>query len=70
MYSDKSKKQNRFSIFKLLSIFVLFILLGFTTNIYLNSQYESLTSSFYNNFNNSLFIYWITKLQINYKKRN
>ena len=55
MYSDKSKKQNRFSIFKLLSIFVLFILLGFTTNIYLNSQYESLTSSFYNNFNNYNF---------------
>ena len=55
MYSDKSKKQNRFSIFKLLSIFVLFILLGFTTNIYLNSRYESLTSSFYNNFNNYNF---------------
>lgn len=55
MYSDKSKKQNRFSIFKLLSIFVLFILLGFTTNIYLNSQYESLTSSFYNEFNNYNF---------------
>lgn len=55
MYSNKSKKQNRFPIFKLLSIFVLLILLGFTANIYLNSQYELLTSSFYNEFNNYNF---------------
>ncbi|MDV4151683.1 L,D-transpeptidase [Clostridium sp. AL.422] len=55
MYSNKSKKKNRFSIFKLLSIFLLLVLLGFTANIYLNSQYESLTSKFYNNFNNYEF---------------
>ena len=51
MYSNKSKKQNRFSIFKLFSIFLLLILLGFTANIYLSSQYESLISNFYNKFN-------------------
>lgn len=55
MYSNKSKKQNRFSILKLFSIFVLLILLGFTANIYLNSQYKSLTSNFYNKFNNYEF---------------
>lgn len=55
MYSNKSKKQNRFSIFKLFSIFVFLILLGFTANIYLNSQYKSLTSNFYNKFNNYEF---------------
>ena len=55
MYSNKSKKKNRFSIFKFLSIFVLLILLGFTANIYLDSQYESLTYSFYNKFNNYEF---------------
>lgn len=51
MYSDKSKKKNRFSIFKLFSIFLLLILLGFTANIYFNSQYEELTSEFYSSFN-------------------
>ena len=55
MYSNKSKKKNRFSIFKLLSLFLLLILLGFTADIYLNSQYEMLTSKFYNNFNNYEF---------------
>ncbi|MGG7059638.1 L,D-transpeptidase [Clostridium nigeriense] len=55
MYSNKSKKHNRFSFFKLFSIFVLLILLGFTANIYLNSQYELLTSNFYNEFNNYNF---------------
>lgn len=55
MYSNKSKKHNRFSFFKMISIFVLLILLGFTANIYLNSQYESLTSNFYNEFNNYKF---------------
>lgn len=55
MYSNKSKKQNRFSVFKLFSIFVFLILLGFTANIYLNSQYKSLTSNFYNKFNNYEF---------------
>ncbi len=55
MYSNKSKKQNRFSIFKLFSIFLLLILLGFTSNIYLNSQYKELTSQFYNNFNSHEF---------------
>ena len=55
MYSNKSKKQNRFSIFKLLSIFLLLMLLGFTSNIYLNSQYELLISSFYNKFNSYEF---------------
>ncbi len=55
MYSNKSKKKNRFSIFKFLSFFLLLILLGFTADIYLNSQYEMLTSKFYNNFNNYEF---------------
>lgn len=55
MYSNKSKKKNRFSIFKFLSIFVLLILLGFTANVYLDSKYESLTYSFYNKFNNYEF---------------
>ncbi len=55
MYSNKSKKRNRFSIFKLFSFFLLLILLGFTANIYLNSQYQELTSEFYNNFNNHDF---------------
>ncbi|MGG7144491.1 L,D-transpeptidase family protein [Clostridium nigeriense] len=55
MYSNKSKKHNRFSFFKLFSIFVLLILLGFTANVYLNSQYELLTSNFYNEFNNYNF---------------
>ena len=55
MYSNKSKKKNRFSIFKFLSFFLLLILLGFTADIYLNSQYEILTSKFYNNFNKLIF---------------
>lgn len=55
MYSNKSKKRNRFSIFKLFSIFLLLILLGFTANIYLNSRYKELTSEFYNSFNNHEF---------------
>ncbi|MBE6054976.1 MAG: L,D-transpeptidase [Clostridium sartagoforme] len=55
MYSNKSKKQNRFSVFKLLSIFLFPILLGFTANIYLSSQYEYLTSEFYNTFNSYKF---------------
>ncbi|MCF0147088.1 MAG: L,D-transpeptidase [Clostridium sp.] len=55
MYSNKSKKRNRFSIFKLFSIFLLLILLGFTANVYLNSQYEELTSEFYTSFNTHNF---------------
>ena len=55
MYSNKSKKKNRLSIFKLLSLFIFLILLGFTANIYLDSKYESLTNSFYNKFNNYEF---------------
>ena len=55
MYSNKSKKINRFSIFKLFSIFLLLILLGFTANVYLNSQYEELTSEFYTSFNTHNF---------------
>ncbi|MGN0026175.1 MAG: L,D-transpeptidase [Clostridium sp.] len=55
MYSTKSKKRNRFSLFKLFSILLLLILLGFTANIYLSSQYEALTSKFYTKFNNYEF---------------
>ncbi len=55
MYSDKSKNRNRLSIFKLLSLFTFIILMGFTANIYLNSRYRLLTTSFYNKFNNYEF---------------
>lgn len=55
MYNTKSKPKNKISIFMILSIMTLFILLGFGVNVYLNSQYKELTSSFYQSFNNCNF---------------
>ncbi|MDB1924148.1 L,D-transpeptidase family protein [Clostridium tertium] len=55
MYNNKSKPQNKVSIFMILSSMILFILLGFGANIYLSSQYSKVTSSFYKAFNNCEF---------------
>lgn len=55
MYNNKSKPQNKVSIFMILSSMILFILLGFGANIYLSSQYSKVTSSFYKDFNNCEF---------------
>lgn len=65
MYSAKSKPQNKISIFMILSIITLFILLGFGTNIYLNSKYEEITNSFYSSFNNCEFSEAKSKLNNN-----
>jgi lipoprotein-anchoring transpeptidase ErfK/SrfK len=65
MYSAKSKPKNKISIFMILSIITLFILLGFGTNIYLNSKYEEITNSFYNSFNNCEFLEAKSKLNNN-----
>ena len=53
MYSNKHKKKNK--TFKLLSIFLFLILLGFTSNNYLNNKYKTTLSEFYTNFNNYEF---------------
>ncbi|MCR1952942.1 L,D-transpeptidase family protein [Clostridium sp. DSM 100503] len=55
MYNTKSKPKNKISIFMILSFIALFILLGFGANIYLSSQYNEVTSSFYRAFNNCEF---------------
>lgn len=55
MFNNNPKPKNKFSIFMILSIFALFILLGFGVNIYLNYQYKQATSSFYKSFNNCEF---------------
>lgn len=65
MYSAKSKPKNKISIFMILSIITLFILLGFGTNIYLNSKYEEITNSFYSSFNNCEFSEAKSKLNNN-----
>ncbi len=65
MYSTKSKPQNKISIFMILSIIILFILLGFGSNIYLNSEYKEITNNFYKSFNNCEFSEAKSKLDNN-----
>lgn len=55
MYNNRSKPKNKISLFMILSSMILFILLGFGVNIYLSSQYNKATSSFYEAFNNCEF---------------
>lgn len=53
MFNSKSK--NKISIFMILSILTLFILTGTLSNMYLNSKYNEITSSFYKSFDNNEF---------------
>lgn len=55
MYNQNSKAKNKSLIFKMILSIILFILLGFGTNIYLNTKYNQITSNFYKAFNNYEF---------------
>jgi len=52
MFKINKGREKKFSIFKLMSIIIFVMLLGFTTNIYINSNYRETTSKFYLSFNN------------------
>ncbi|VYU12958.1 L,D-transpeptidase family protein [Clostridium tertium] len=51
MFKSNKGTDKKFSIFKILSLIVLFTLLGFTSNIFVNSNYDKITSKFYSAFN-------------------
>ena len=52
MFKINKGKEKKVSIFKLMSITIFVMLLGFITNIYINSNYRETTSKFYLSFNN------------------
>lgn len=52
MFIINKGREKKLSIFKLMSIIIFVMLLGFTTNIYINSNYRETTSKFYLSFNN------------------
>ena len=52
MFKINKGREKKVSIFKLMSITIFVMLLGFITNIYINSNYRETTSKFYLSFNN------------------